>query len=217
MKKIVLTAITLLAAMTSTAQNESGTWSIIPKIGLNFSTMTQADLYYEDMKKAEPRTRRGFALGVEAEYRRNVAALSAGVIYSQQGCNYADMDGAFKNMETRLDYINIPVMAHFHIAPGLAIKAGIQPGFAVRRNQKGEEFTMETRPDGATWSGYKAFSYDKSFYRTFDYTIPVGVSYDLDNLRIECRYNFTPHDATKYDLHEKNRYWQVTLGYRFEL
>ena len=215
MKKIVLTIAAMLMQLGAMAQTEAGRWSIIPKIGVNFSTMTQADLYYEDMKKDEPTTRRGITVGAEAEYRRGPLALSAGLIYSQQGCKYEDMEGVFKNQELRLDYLSVPLMAHFYVAPGLAIKAGIQPGFAVRKNKKGEEFIIEYRADGQ-WSGYRPFSYS-GLYRSFDYTIPIGVSYDLDQLRIECRYNFSPHDATKYDLNEKNRFWQVTLGYRFEL
>ena len=217
MKKIVLTITAFLASLAGMAQSETGTWSIIPKVGLNISTMTPADLYYDDMQKATPRHRRGIALGAEAEFRRGNTALSAGLLYSRQGCNYDDMEGVFRNKETRLDYLNIPLMAHFYLAPGLAVKAGIQPGFAVSREQRGEVFTIENRADGTQWTGYQSFSYGNLLYRAFDYTIPIGVSYDLDQLRIEGRYCFSPHDAAKYGLHEKNRYWQITLGYRFEL
>ena len=30
-----------------------------------------------------------------------------------------------------MDYVNVPILANFHVAQGLAVKVGIQPGFLI--------------------------------------------------------------------------------------
>jgi len=56
----------------------------------------------------------------------SLLSISAGALYSQQGADAKEqgMKGTIK-----MDYVNIPVMANFHVADGLAFKVGIQPGF----------------------------------------------------------------------------------------
>lgn len=77
MKKILLTAVVMLASVASYAQQAVGTFTLQPKIGMNVASLTKSD-------GADPRI--GLAAGVEAEYQAtDIFSISAGVIYSMQG------------------------------------------------------------------------------------------------------------------------------------
>ena len=195
MKKIVMTVVLgLLTAMQSAAQSEVGTVTLMPKIGGCWATMTSSDIYYgENLDgKASAKGKLGLVGGVEAEYQLlSGLGLSMGAVYARQGMAYEDVPGVLKDYKVSLDYLNLPVLAHLYVAPQLALQLGVQPGFLLRE--------------------------DKGNYRTFDFGIPVGLSYDFDRLRLECRYCFGLYDTTKHDLNERNRSLQLTVGYRFTL
>ena len=88
-------------------------------------------------------------------------------------------------------YLNIPIMANVYVVKGLAVKLGIQPGFVVEKD-------------------------DMDNMKTFDFTIPVGLSYEYSNVVLDARYNW---GLTKMldKLDCKNSVFQITLGYKFEL
>jgi hypothetical protein len=78
MKKNVLLMLIFVSLMAN-AQTPVGTWSIQPKIGINFATMTNDD-------SAE--TRVGLVAGAELEYHATpLLSISGGAIYSQQGAD----------------------------------------------------------------------------------------------------------------------------------
>lgn len=102
MKKILLLAAIALSSLSVKAQTEPGTFTLMPKVGLNMANVT--DLENTKMKA-------GAVAGVEAEYRAsNLMGITAGVLYSMQGVK-ADK-GDYKQ---KLDYINIPILANFHV------------------------------------------------------------------------------------------------------
>ena len=77
MKKLMMIAIMMIAAVSANAQNEAGQASIKPMAGINLATMTKTD---------DSKMRVGLAAGLEFEY--GVAdnfGISAGVLYSMQG------------------------------------------------------------------------------------------------------------------------------------
>ena len=109
MKKLVLLAAVLLSSVGVFAQHEVGSINIQPKVGINIADLTDAD---------ESDARIGFVVGAEGEYQlTDLFSLTAGLLYSQQGCKYDDES-------TKLDYINVPILANVYVAKGLA--AGIQ-------------------------------------------------------------------------------------------
>jgi hypothetical protein len=81
-----------------------------------------------------------------------------------QGTKIKNVDKAYK-----MDYLNIPVLANYYIIPGLAIKAGIQPGFL-----------MSAKHDGVDV---------KDYYKSFDLSVPLGLSYEISDFVIDARYN----------------------------
>lgn len=202
--KHLLPIIVALMPLMSNAQSEVGSLNIQPKIGLNIATMPAGDA----------KSRKAFAAGVEAEYfvHQNLS-LSVGAIYSQQGfrdskeIGITDMAAPDADCNFILDYINIPIMANIYASNGLAVKAGIQPGFLIRSRFK-------TTSDGFTTN-------TGDLTRNLDLAIPLGVSYEFNNLQFDIRYNIgitnTTRDIYTESGDAKNRVVQITLGYKFWL
>lgn len=192
MKKILLMAVVMLASVASYAQQAVGTFTLQPKIGMNVASLTKCD-------GCDPRI--GLAAGVEAEYQAtDIFSVSAGLIYSMQG-NKAKAEGVTQT--TKLDYINIPILANVYVTKGLAVKLGVQPAFNVSDKVKlsGGKASVEAEDVGA---------------ESFDFSIPVGLSYEFNNVVIDARYNFGVTNIAEGG-DAKNSVFQITLGYKFAL
>jgi hypothetical protein len=100
-------------------------------------------------------------------------------------------------------YINIPILANYYVVKGLAIKAGIQPGFMVSAKAKQGDTSVNIKDN----------------CKKFDFAIPVGVSYEIANVVIDARYNIGLTKTMKGDGVEKtkNSVFQFTVGYKFGL
>lgn len=185
-------AVVMLASVASYAQQAVGTFTLQPKIGMNVASLTKSD-------GADPRI--GLAAGVEAEYQAtDIFSISAGLIYSMQGNKY---EVKSVTATQKLDYINIPILANVYVVKGLAVKLGIQPAFNVSDKVKfsGGGSSLENEDLGA---------------ESFDFSIPVGLSYEYSNVVFDARYNF---GVTKvWDGGDPmNSVFQITLGYKFAL
>lgn len=192
MKKMFLAAAMMLASVATFAQNAEGQITIQPKVGLNIANITDAD---------DADARIGLAVGAEFEYGvTDMIGISAGFLYSMQGAKTTieNVDATMK-----LDYLNVPILANVYVAPGLAVKLGIQPGFKLS-----SKFKAET-------SGVSAEA-DLDDVKGFDISIPVGLSYQYQNIVLDARYNW---GVTKImdDVDSKNSVFQITLGYKFSL
>ena len=205
MKKIMMIAAMMVATLSANAQNEVGQWSLQPKAGINISKITGTGMS----------SRVGFAGGLEAEYgvAKNFG-ITAGFLYSMQGGKY-DMDG-FKTLGIKdkfkfnFDYLNIPILAQYYITKGLAVKAGIQFGFVVRDKVKVEEII----------AGGGKYNEDMSFddkLKKFDFSIPVGLSYEYKNIVLDARYNIGTTRVVKFAENGKNSVFEITLGYKIPL
>ncbi len=194
MKKMFLAAAMMLVSVATFAQNAVGQITIQPKVGLNIANVTDAD---------DADARIGLAAGAEFEYGvTDMIGVSAGLVYSMQGYKFSE-----GNVDTtvKLDYLNVPILANVYVAPGLAVKLGVQPGFKLSSKTKieGSGVSIEGESDD---DGVKGF----------DLAIPVGVSYQYQNIVLDARYNW---GVTKvYDGGDsKNSVFQITLGYKFSL
>ena len=135
----------------------------------------------------------GLAAGAELGYQLNESfAVTAGAIYSMQG---AKSEGVKMN----LDYINIPILANYYITKGLAVKAGIQPAFKVKSEAKAD-----------------VVSVDMDGFKSFDLSIPVGLSYEVSDFVIDARYNWGMTKVLE-GFDSKNTVFQFTVGYKFAL
>ena len=184
MKKLLVMAAMVLSSVGAFAQYSAGDITIQPKIGLNIASVGgDVDGDYKA----------GLAVGAEAEYHVSpLIGVSAGLLYSQQGCKWSvNVEGVDIEAKWKPAYLNIPILANFYVANGLALKAGVQPGFMVAKDHAEE-------------------------VNTFDFSIPVGISYEYMNICLDARYNI---GCTKVDKNVKgcNSVFQVTLGYKFKL
>ena len=80
------------------------------------------------------------------------------------------------------------------------MKAGIQPGFKTGSNHKFEGEKIDY----------------SSYTKSFDFSIPVGVSYEFKNICLDVRGVLGCTDVYKTD-DVNNTLVQVTLGYKFKL
>lgn len=193
MKKFFAMAAFVLSSVGAFAQYSAGDFTIQPKVGLNVSSLTEDDAEFKA----------GFVGGVELEYHVSpVVGISGGLLYSMQGAKVKDLDDAKINM----DYVNIPILANFYVAPGFALKAGIQPAFNVSNKVKYQGITID----------YDKYASDGAEVKTFDFSIPIGASYEYQNFVLDARYNIGVSKVAEGDA-GRNSVFQLTLGYKFKL
>ena len=191
MKKLFLMAVMALATVSSFAQHRVGTVTIQPKVGLSLANVTKGD---GDIRV-------GAVAGAEFEYQvSDIFSLSAGALYSMQGCK-GEVEGV--DATVKLDYLNIPILANVYVAKGLAVKLGIQPGFNVTSKASVEK------------SGIKVTT-DLDGIESVDFSIPIGLSYEINNFVIDGRYNLGVSKIMDGS-DSKNSVFQFTLGYKFAL
>ena len=217
MKKMMMIAAMMLMSIGAFAQNEVGQVTLKPMVGMNLATMTKVD---------DSKMRVGLTAGVEAEY--GVAqnfSVTAGLLYSMQGVKNegtADIDLSFLGYDVRvpftgkqtvkLDYLNIPILANYYIVPGLAIKAGIQPGFCVSKKQK-IEGTVSYQGASQSVEGDEKIN---DGVKSFAFAIPVGLSYEFSDFVVDARYNIGVTKALD-NVDSRHSVFTFTLGYKFAL
>lgn len=203
MKKIMMIAAMMVAVISASAQNEVGQLTLQPKVGINISNIT-GDILYD--KKAKV----GLVAGVEAEY--GIAenfGLAFGVLYSMEGAKAkagkaatqgGEIGLALVDANYNLDYINIPILAQYYPIKGLAIKAGIQPAFNVRHKVSADG--QKQNLDGI---------------KSFNFSIPVGLSYEYASFVLDARYNIGLTKLVKDTDQGRNSTFSITVGYKFAL
>ena len=188
MKKLFIMAAMVLSSVGAFAQQAAGTTTIQPKVGLNVSTIGDNDW------KAV------FAAGAELQYQASSNfGVAVGALYSVQGYKAKDVeiDTPIGDVTVKNDskwnpgYINVPITLNYYPVAGLALKAGLQPGFLVNKD-------------------------DAEHVKTVDLSIPVGLSYEYQGIVFDARYNI---GVTKVfeNWDHYNNVIQITVGYKFSL
>ena len=198
MKKFLMTvAASFMVALGANAQT-AGDMFLKPMVGGTLSTLTDVD---------HTKMRLGIVAGAEGGYHlTDQIAVTGGLLVSMQGTNYEDNDYE-KDHSTTLTYLNIPIQANYYLMPGLAIKAGIQPGFLLSCKYKGKEKV------GSDWREWDESSTDG--LKKFDLSIPIGLSYEISDFVIDARYNLgLTKTNDKGDKSVKNSVFMLTLGYK---
>jgi len=211
---MMMIAAMMLMSIGAFAQNEVGQFTLKPTVGLNIASISKFDY---------SKTRVGMMAGVEGEY--GVAenfGLTAGLFYSMQGvkqdwsesesvANVVVSGGA--KATYKLDYLNIPILAQYYVIPGLAVKAGIQPGFCISKKYDAE--------GNVTIAGQNIFSESEKGkiedgIKSFQFAIPVGLSYEYQSFVLDARYNIYATKAIK-DADSRHSVFTISLGYKFAL
>ena len=110
----------------------------------------------------------------------------------------------------------IPVIASYRATDKLAIKIGLQPGFMI--NDKVKISANGASAEVGLKESYEAAGMDVTINK-FDFSIPIGISYDFNNVQLDFRYNAGLTNALSIPGGEgtKNSVFQFTIGYKFGL
>ena len=204
MKKFFIFVAAMVSAASTFAQFEPGTLSFQPKAGLNIAYLSNAD-------GADPRFM--YAAGAEVEYQfTKKISLAGSVLYSKQGAKYDVQNSGYVypnnyNLTIKMDYINFPIVANFYILKGFALKVGIQPAVNVKAAYS-----------ESTYSSDISYSSRGVDIKTFDLSIPVGLSYEFmnRNLVLDARYNIGLTRLIEGD-DSRNRVAQITAGIKLDV
>ena len=227
MKRIITLAFLSAISLASFGQSKAGTWSVIPHVGVSIASLTHQSGGIEvgdnQSQEVKPQGRPGFTGGVDVMYQASdIVGLSVGLSYVQAGCKYKDIDGngvTWHDHYDRMDYISVPLVAHSYIAPGLSINVGVAPSFLIYGNYHAGMQTYDVDTDGHR-TNVKEAEIDqdiKKGLRNFTLSIPVGISYEYENVVLDARYNVGMLNVYKHGLTARNKVFEVSVGYKFDL
>ena len=196
MKKMMMMLVVAMAALTASAQNtlrENGTFTLQPKVGVGFGVLSGS---WTSAPGVDKKTRVGLIAGVEGEYYVNSwFSAAVGVNYAQQGWKF---EGNGAKSTTKLDYLNVPIVANFYVTPGLALKTGVQMGFLMSAKQESTDI--------------------KDNCNKLNISIPIGISGEYNDFVFDARYNIAVSKVNKHgDDSRRSDLITLTIGYKFEL
>lgn len=203
MKKSGITLIVLFFSVIGLhAQNPSDIIQFGVKGGVNLASLSSDK--YENTKM-----RTAFYAGVliEIPYSEHFS-VQPELIYSAQGgkVKLTDLVTATK----QFDYIQIPIMAKYYVAPGLSLQLGPQIGFRVDESLDYNDITLY---DGMGIPWITDVKYDKN---DIDFSIAAGIGYKFDmGIFLQARYNYGVTDVDPDPIRITNSVIQLGVGYLF--
>lgn len=230
MKRLSILVAVLTVSLMTLAQPSAGSFSLIPRLGVNFANMTNNEVVVDLMQQEhtlKSRIKPGLMVGFDAEYQATSDLfMSLGLQYSRQGSRFPDFerkDGEFvegySDWHTDLDYLNVPLLFGYRIAKGFSVKAGLQLGLLLGAKEK-MSYTDITILDGGTRKQGNAVPREtdvKDVYKSVDLSIPLALSYEFENVILDARYNFGLTRIHQLDaVKSRNSVIQLSVGYRFQ-
>ena len=231
MKRLSFLVAVLTVSLMTLAQPSAGSFSLIPRLGVNFANMTNNEVVVDLMQQEhtlKSRIKPGLMVGFDAEYQATSDLfMSLGLQYSRQGSRFPDFerkDGEFvegySDWHTDLDYLNVPLLFGYRIAKGFSVKAGLQLGLLLGGKEK-MSYTDITILDGGTRKQGNAVPLEtdvKDVYKSVDLSIPLALSYEFENVILDARYNFGLSRIHQLDVvKSRNSVIQLSVGYRFQV
>ncbi len=195
MKRILLLSIFCSVGFIYQSQAQAG-FRLGVKGGLNFANVDR-DISTD--------SRTGFHAGAFATIKLSKLAIQPELIYSAQGADL-DFGGGFGELESRFNYLNIPILLKLYLLAGLNLQLGPQFGFLLSGDQ---EFVDEF---GEIIDGDAS-----DFINGSDVSLGIGAGWDLPfGLTVDARYNLGLSDVNDVSGGDevRNQVFQVSLGYR---
>ena len=200
MKKLFMLVVAAMFATVNVNAQSAGEMYIKPMAGGNLATLT-GDVDGANMKL-------NLVGGAEFVYNiSNQFGISAGALFSMQGAEMDD-NSSMKDRKSTLTYLNVPILANYYVASGLAIKAGVQPGFLLGRKDTYTDLRKHVDVEYTGTDGMKKL----------DFSIPFGLSYEFSDFIIDARYNLgltNIFDTSSVNV--KNGVIMLTVGYKIPL
>ena len=186
MKKVFVLIAAAIVSMSAMAQVQFGA-----KVGVDMTNFWGKDVEH-GMKP-------NYQAGLVMEYKFNPNfAIAPEVVFASQG-------GKFNVGDVKLNYttnyINVPVMLKYYVAPTFSIDFGPQVGFIVYSKQKfGDEKPIDI----------------KDLTKSVDFGLGLGGTYNLtDNAFVQARYTMGLTNAFEGMGDSKNGNIQLAFGMKF--
>lgn len=185
MKKIISSIIVLFLTSALFAQTEV---QFGIKGGLNLANFKDADTRNSD-------ARTGLHVGGLAHIHLSRSfAVQPEIMFSMQGGDNAN------GTETKVNYINIPVLAQYMFADGFRLQTGPQLGILTSAENKTNNVESDV----------------KDAVKKTDIAWSLGLSYITHTgIGFDGRYNLGLTDISKNNTDLKNRVWQLGVFYQF--
>jgi hypothetical protein len=131
------------------------------------------------------------------------------VLYSQKGYTSVTSYGQYRQ---RNDYIDVPLLAKFHIVPGFNIVIGPQISFLLS--------TTNTFDNGYSQTTQQNYNNSSNGYNKTMIDGVAGVSFDIaHNVELRARYTIDfdqiNDNGDAYVHSYRNQVWQFGLGFKF--
>jgi hypothetical protein len=108
-----------------------------------------------------------------------------------------------------MHYIIMPLMINLYVYKNLAIKTGVQLGYLLN---------ARLRYDYIIENSKQEFTENSQIHHKWDFSIPVGVSYEYQKVVLDLRYNLGISNVNKYDVDaSKNSVIMMTIGYKIKI
>lgn len=215
MKRVVILCFVLLMTLGMSAQSQQKKWSVIPKIGVNFSNLSDMSVWADcdeaptpSLHEARPRTMTDLLVGAEFDYNVHPALeIGVGAYYSRQGCHYKNFSNEYptnpddptviniegwENNNVHLQYLNIPVIAKLHVNDNVALKAGVQCGVYLSGNWVYDITTITKNNITDKYVGDPVFKHHND---DLDYwiaptcwSVPLGVEFEYERVVLDVNY-----------------------------
>ena len=175
--------------------------------------------------------------------------LTVGAMYAMQNEKYNDFHkgekkagsenlyefSKFENMRVNFGFLNVPVKCNVYLTDNFALKAGVQLGFMLSAKFKYNVvsglydklnpgniiyYDADGNPAQEGSNVYLAEEIDvKDSYKHFDISIPVGFSYEYENVIVEAQYRIglSKLNLDGYADKLRSSVFSVTVGYRLGL
>ena len=229
MRRLFLLCLFVLTLFGAQAQPKWGTWSVVPHVGVSFANLTKDAIYVPYSGTSHSQTRIGFSGGADVYYQlTDKLALSGGVAYTQAGCNFKDVPAdlsarsgtVLHDSYYNLGYVDVPLLAHVYVSKGLSFSVGCQPSFLTKATAHTEMQDYETDGKGGIKYDKNVVSEGdaKTLFKKTAFAIPVGISYEYENVMLMARYNIGLSKVYDHNLGDsKNKVITVSVGYKFNL
>ena len=197
MKKVLMLIAAAIVCMSASAQVQFGA-----KVGFDMTNFWGEDVEH-GMKPS-------YQFGFVMEYKFNPHfAIAPEVVFASQGgkVNSVEVDlfdltvTGKKKLTYNTNYINIPLMLKYYVAPAFSIDFGPQVGFNLYSKATVDGETIDLK-DGT---------------KTVDFGLGLGGTYNLtDNAFVQARYTLGMTKVFDGDLNkEKNGNIQIAFGMKF--
>jgi hypothetical protein len=202
----------LLISITTNAQQEYFEYGF--KGGINLSNVTG-----DGDKVSNYETRASMNIGAYGLYKiLPKLGIQAELLYSEQG--FSDrFDSEIEGIDeikslTRMQYINLPVLASYNLIEQLWIEGGMQVGYLVNAEEEREERST----DGSDQLISETKTIDQtSRYESLKLGLLGGLRYKLSqNFMVQARYEKSINDVDKEPAGDQfNEVWSFSVGFLF--